>query len=222
MKTKSNYIPLTEAELNQIREQAEPALLLQPAGRVNPYKESIMLGAKTFGDWALIELTRKRLPQAENLRINRALLDAIHRHKRQPMIVSGHWEDGGCERFFCIVREQTESMEAFRTLVAACVSADTSGNTSAVVHSGSRIRERYGRLYPITAEHYYDENSIVRPDGSWQPFENIHINDLYAREIGATECTFVFDGAEEPVSAEERERFEQAGIAYPVIRSCRI
>lgn len=222
MKTKLNHIPLTEAELNQIRGQAEPALLLQPAGRVNPYKGSIMLGKKTLGDWALITLTRKALPQTENLRINRALLDAIHRHDRQPMIVSGHWEEGCCERFFCIEREQTESMEEFRTLVAACVTADTSGSTRAVVHSGSRIRERYGRLCPITAEHYNEENSIVRPDGSWQTFDNIHINDLYARETGATECAFVFDGVEEPVSAEDRERFEQAGIAYPVIRSCRI
>ena len=222
MNDKLNYIPLTEAELNQIREQAEPALLLQPAGRVNPYKESLMLCKKILGDWALIELTRKTLPQAENLQINRALLDAIHRHDRQPMIVSGHWEDDSCERFFCIVREQTESMEEFRTLVAACVTADTSGSTCAVVHSGSRIRERYGCLYPITAEHYNKENSIVRPDGSWQTFDNICVNDLYACEIGATECSFVFDGVEEPVSAEERERFEQAGIAYPVIRICRM
>lgn len=221
MKTHLPYVAFDESELLQFRKHAALPLLLHPAKHINPYDSLLLLSKKTRSDWALIELTRHAFSQEENLQINCAILDTLHRHNCRPMLVGGHWEDGSRERFFCIVREQKQSMEEFKTWVTACVTADTSGNTHAVVHMGSLIRDEAHGLKPITEAHFNQENSLVHPDGSWQPFAETHFGDLYTYEIKRDKRTFVFDGVEEPIGTEECELFEQAGIAYPSIRICR-
>lgn len=156
-------------------------------------------------DWALIELTRRTLPKAENERLNQSIFDKLDTHGIKHKIVVGHWDNYAypyqAVRFCFIERPEDMPLDAFRRLVSDCVTEDKSRNTCAVINQ-LHTEENSESLH-YASDVFYKSNYAVMPDGKIQPYDNTNFADIYAILKGAGRsatfvggCQFVIDGPE--------------------------
>ena len=160
-------------------------------------------------DWAIIELTRRTLPKAENERLNQSIFDKLEAHGIKHKIVVGHWDNYAYPyqgvRFCFIERPEDIPLDAFRRLVSDCVTEDKSRNTCAVINQlHTECPESSGLISNKFSDVFYKSNYAVMPDGKIRPYDNTHFADIYARlkaggsfaKFVGVCCKFVIDGPE--------------------------
>lgn len=156
-------------------------------------------------DWAIIELTRRTLPKAENERLNQSIFDTLAAHGIKHKIVVGHWDNYAYPymgvRFCFIERPEDMPLDAFRRLVTDCVTEDKTQNTCAVINQ--LHTEKNSESLHAVSDVFYKSNYAVMPDGRIQPYDNTHFAAVYAGLKGAGRsatfvggCKFVIDGPE--------------------------